>query len=94
MISGPLWSIWWLWVIAGLALAILELFVSGHIFLGFALGALVTGALVAGGLLGESLALTLLSFALASALGWLGLRRLLGLRKGQVKHFERDINEE
>ena len=35
----------------------------------------------------------LLVFAALSLLAWLVLRRLFSLPKGQVKHFDRDIND-
>jgi membrane protein implicated in regulation of membrane protease activity len=93
-----LWQEPWAWLAAGLLLAILEIVVPGYIFLGFGLGA----ALVAGGLMvsgpeagfAQSLPLLFLTFAIASLVAWLGLRRVLGIRRGQVKVFDRDINED
>ncbi len=38
-----MWTVWWVWVVAGLVLAILEMLTSGYIFLGFAIGAAVVG---------------------------------------------------
>jgi hypothetical protein len=35
-----------------------------------------------------------LFFAVVSLLAWLGLRRVLGIRKGQIKIIDRDINED
>lgn len=43
-------SIWWVWVAAGLVLAILETLLPGFILLGFAIGAVLTGLTVAFGL--------------------------------------------
>jgi uncharacterized membrane protein YgcG len=40
------WSIWWVWIVAGFLLGMLEIIVPGYIFLGFAIGAVVTGILV------------------------------------------------
>jgi len=37
---------WWAWVILGFALGVLEIMVPGFIFLGFAIGAVLTGILV------------------------------------------------
>ena len=59
-----IWATWWIWMIAGLSLAFLEVLVPGYIFLGFALGA------------------------------WRVLRKGLGGRQGQVKIWDRDINED
>ncbi|MEL6516412.1 MAG: hypothetical protein AAFR34_04390 [Pseudomonadota bacterium] len=94
-----IWSLWWAWMIAALALAFLEVLIPGYIFLGFAIGAAATGlALGVGGpmalWLGASLPMTLLFFAVVSLVAWLGLRRALGIRKGQVKIWDRDINED
>ena len=82
-----------------LALAILEIFLPGFVFLGFALGAAVTGILMAvGGPLAAamtgSLPLTMLVFAVASLISWIALRRVVGVRRGQVKVWDRDINED
>lgn len=93
------WNIWWIWIAGGIVLAILELFAPGFIFLGFALGALAMGVLFLlagpGGLfIGGSLPLALLTFAVLSALAWLAMRRLVGVRKGQTRVWDRDINED
>ena len=59
-----LWSEWWVWMSAALAMATLEVIVPGWIFLGFAMGALVMGVLLLIGLTGMSLPITLVVFAL------------------------------
>lgn len=92
------WATWWLWMVAGLVLAILEVLAPGWIFLGFAIGAGVTGALLwiggpLGALISGSLPAVLLIFALLSLAGWLALRSIFGLRGGSVKTFEDDIND-
>ncbi|MFU8825844.1 NfeD family protein [Yoonia sp.] len=92
-------AIWWVWVAAGLALAILEVVVPGYIFVGFALGAVLTGATIGLGLPGSGWMIaqplnTLLVFALLSLACWLILRRLVGLRRGQSRRITRDINED
>ncbi|KAB2886615.1 MAG: hypothetical protein F9K34_01620 [Albidovulum sp.] len=88
-----LWQLWWVWMIAGAVLAILEILVSGFILLGFAIGAALTGLLLWLGVLGGSLATLILVFAVGSLLAWLALRRVVGVRHGQVKVWDRDINE-
>lgn len=88
-----LWQEWWVWMVAGAALAILEILVSGFVLLGFAIGAALTGLLLWLGVLGGSLAVLLLVFAVASLLAWLVLGRVVGVRHGQVKVWDRDINE-
>lgn len=88
-----IWQVWWAWLLAGVVLGILETILPGFVLLGFALGAVVTGVLLWAGVLGGALAPTLLIFALASLAGWALLRRFFGVRKGQVKIWDRDINE-
>ena len=89
----------WLWLSAGVLLGIVEVFVPGFFFLGFSSGAVITGlVLLAGGpfaaWLSGSLAYTVLFFALVSLASWVALRRLVGVRKGQIRIWDRDINEE
>ena len=89
-------SVWWVWIIGALALATLEVLAPAQIFLGFAAGAAGVGlALALGipGLAGSVPAISLL-FAVLSLIAWLLLRPLLGVRKGQVKHFETDVNDD
>jgi len=84
---------WWVWIAAGFALGVVEVLVPGFIFLGFAIGAVFTGVLVGLGLLGGSAPVALLVFAVLSVLAWLGLRATVGVRPGQVKIWDRDIND-
>ena len=88
-----IWTVWWAWVVLGFALGVLEVLAPGYIFLGFAIGAVLTGALVGLGILGGNLPVLLFVFALASLVAWLVLRRVMGLRDGQVKIWDRDIND-
>lgn len=89
----PLWSLWWVWMSAAVVLATLEVLLPGYIFLGFAFGAAVMGVLMLVGLSATGFALTLVIFAALSLLSYIVLRRVLGLRTGQVKIWDRDINE-
>lgn len=94
-----MWALWWVWAAAGLILAVLEVIVPGFIFLGFAIGAGITGLiLLVGGpvaaWLSGSLPLLMLVFALISLVAWIVLRRVVGVRKGQVRVWDRDINED
>jgi len=84
---------WWAWVILGFALGVLEVLAPGFIFLGFAIGAVVTGALVGFGVEAGLPALILI-FAVVSVVAWLVLRRVVGVREGQVKVWDRDINDQ
>lgn len=89
-------SIWWVWIIGALALAILEVLAPAQIFLGFAVGAAGVGLALATGIpgLAGSVPLISLVFAVLSLIAWLLLRPLMGVRKGQVKVYEHDINED
>lgn len=88
-----LWAEWWVWMIAGAILAILEILIPGFILLGFAIGAALTGILLWLGVLGGSLATLVLVFAVASLVAWAVLRRVVGIRQGQLKVWDRDIND-
>ncbi|MFD1914059.1 NfeD family protein [Halodurantibacterium flavum] len=89
---------WWAWLAAGLAVAILEVFVPGYLFVGFALGAILSGLLLWLEIwpalwMAEAFVNRVLVFALLSLVAWLLLRKILGVRKGQIKYWDRDINE-
>ncbi|MDA8585295.1 hypothetical protein N9L47_03395 [Rhodobacteraceae bacterium] len=88
-------SIWWAWIIGALLLAILEVVAPAQIFLGFAIGAAGVGLSLAVGIpgLAGSVPTMLVLFAVLSLIAWLVLRPLMGIRKGQVKHIQHDINE-
>ena len=88
----PIWTEWWFWMSAALALATLEVLVPSFISLGFAIGAAVMGLLA---LIGLSFTgpITLVVFAFASLLAYIGMRYFFALPKGQVKHWDRDIND-
>jgi len=87
-----LWATWWVWASAALVLAVLEMLLPSYIFLGFALGAALTAAIFALGA-GMTLPWTLVVFALMSLLAYIGLRLVFRLEHGQVKVWDRDINE-
>ncbi len=94
-----MWEVWWVWVAAGMAIAIIEVLAPGYLFVGFALGAVATGLILLSGVwpagwIDGSLPRHLLVFAVLSVAAWLALRQLLGIRRGQVKTFDRDINED
>ncbi len=88
-----LWQEWWAWTVAGIVLAVLEVLAPGYVLLGFAVGAVVIGVLLWAGVLGGSLPVLLLVFAVVSLLVWLVLRKVFGLRRGQVKIWKDDIND-
>ncbi|MBU2959630.1 hypothetical protein KO516_02085 [Citreicella sp. C3M06] len=86
-------TLWWVWMAAGAVLLLLEMVVPGFIFLGFAIGAAAVGLWL---LIGYAVGWPwlVLLFAVVSLLAWVALRQLLGVRKGQVKLWDRDINED
>ena len=90
-----LWAIWWVWIAAALVLSIIEVFVPVFVFLGMAVGAVVVGIGLAFGLLGwiATPPVLLLIFAAASVIAALVLRAVIGVRHGQVKIWDRDIND-
>ena len=88
-----MWATWWVWIVGGFALGVLEVLVPGYVFLGFAIGAVFTGILIGLGLLSASVPFLLLVFALASLGAWIVLNKTLGMQKGQVKVWDKDINE-
>jgi inner membrane protein len=88
-----MWAVWWVWIVAGFALGVLEVLVPGFIFLGFSIGAVVTGILVGLGLAPASLPALILIFAVVSLVAWFVLRRTMGVREGQVKVWDKDIND-
>lgn len=87
------WQLWWVWMAGGVVLGIAEIFLPGFVFLGFAAGAVVTGLLIWLGLIGPALPWDLLVFAIGSLIAWFVLRRVAGVRQGQSKLWDRDINE-
>ena len=76
-----MWAVWWVWIVAGFALGVLEVLVPGFIFLGFSIGAVVTGILVGLGLAPAGLAALILIFAVVSLVAWFLLRRTMGVRE-------------
>jgi len=85
---------WWAWVVLGFALGVLEVLAPGYIFLGFAVGAVLTGVLVGFGIAPAGLPALILLFSIASVVAWVTLRKTVGVRKGQVKLWNRDINDD
>ena len=91
-----MWGVWWVWMVGALALAFLEGLAPAQVFFGFAAGAAGVGlALLIGvpGLAGW-LPATLLIFAILSLVAWIVIRRVVGVRKGQLKVWNTDINED
>ncbi|APG47455.1 NfeD family protein [Phaeobacter porticola] len=87
-------SVWWVWIALAIGLGIVEILAPGFIFLGFALGGVVVALLLAIMPAGSiTLPVLLLIYATLSLIAWLVLRHFFKGPKGQVKHFDRDIND-
>lgn len=85
---------WWIWMVAALVLAIAEVLIPGWIFFGFAVGAFFLGSVIWLGIgTGLSTAWTLVIFAVLSLIAYILMRQIFGIRRGQVKVWDRDINE-
>ena len=85
---------WWIWMVAALALAIAEVLIPGWIFFGFAVGAFFLGSVIWLGIgTGLSMAWTLVIFAVLSLIAYILMRQIFGIRRGQVKIWDRDIND-
>ncbi len=83
----------WLWIIAAVVLALVEILLPGFILLGFAIGAVVVALGLWLHLLGGSVALMLLVWAVASGLAWWWLKRTFMKAGAKPKVWTRDINE-
>lgn len=88
-----LMEMWWVWLAAAVALGILELLVPAYVFSGFAIGAGVVGIAIWLGLDLDWPWLLVIAACIA-LVSWLVLRAVLGVRQGQVKVWDRDINED
>lgn len=93
-----MWAAWWVWGAAAIVLAVGEVVLPSFVLLGFAIGAAAVAAilLIGGPLavaLGGSVPVLVLVFAVVSLIAWLALRRWVGVYRGQVKTFDRDIND-
>lgn len=88
-----MWLNGWLWIIAALILAALELVVPGWVFMGLAGAVAVMGVLLLTGIWSAGLPMTLLATAILSGVVWFILRRAVGVRSSQVRVWDRDIND-
>ncbi len=85
-------GIWWMWIAAALVFGLIEVLAPGFIFLGFALGALVTG-LIVGLAFAPSAPALLAVFAAVSLLSWFGLRFAFRRQSSGVKVITDDVND-
>ena len=92
MTLSYLLGLWWVWLSAALAFAILETLIPAYVFLVFTIGAALVAVLLLAGL-SASAAVLLAIFAVASLVAWIVLKRSFKAPRGQVKHFTSDIND-
>lgn len=81
----------WLWIIAALLIAMVELLLPAWIFLGTAIAVLMMGLVLLSGIWVPGLPLALVVTAILSGVIWTILRRAMGA--GQVKVWRKDIND-
>ncbi|WP_417269403.1 NfeD family protein [Celeribacter sp.] len=92
--DGGLFVQWWAWAVLAIALFGFEVIAPGFVFLGFGVGAAIMAGLMGLGLFGSNIAVILLVFAALSLLSWFAMRRVFGIRKGQIKKWDIDINDD
>lgn len=92
MSGVALWSLWWVWLAAALALAILEVVAPGFIFLGFAIGAALVGLLLLTPI-APGLPALLAIFALLSLIAWGVLRKMFSRADSEARKISHDIND-
>ncbi|SCY76686.1 NfeD family protein [Paracoccus tibetensis] len=84
----------WLWLVAALVIATIELLLPGWIFMGLAGAVGIMAVLLITGVWTASLPVTLVVTAVMSAVIWFALRRIAGPRSaGEKKIWTRDIND-
>lgn len=94
MTPVDIWTLWWVWGLGAVALLVLEVFAPGFLFLGFGAGSAVVAALLGLGLGLDNLAILALIFAVVSMAAWFAMRSIFGVRQGQVKVWDKDINDD
>ncbi|QFU09610.1 hypothetical protein PARPLA_00831 [Rhodobacteraceae bacterium THAF1] len=87
-------SAWGAWAILAAFLAAAELLLPAQILLGFAIGAAAIAVQIWLGIIGGSVGWTLTVFAVLSLAAWIALRQLSGTRDGQIRLWDRDINDD
>ncbi|UXU75696.1 MULTISPECIES: hypothetical protein [unclassified Paracoccus (in: a-proteobacteria)] len=88
-----IWTQGWLWIVAALLLAALELALPVWFFLGLSLSVALMGILLLLGWFTAGLAVALVVTAVLTGVIWLGLRRMFGPRRSEVRRWTRDIND-
>ena len=87
------WTNGWLWIIAALVLALIELMLPGYIFMGVALATALMGVALLAGLWTGSLPAALVVTAILSGVIWLALSRMRGVDRSETRIWHRDIND-
>lgn len=87
------WQEPWVWVVAAAVLGGAEMLLPVFVLLGFAIGALLVAGLLWLGLLGGSWPALILVMTVAAIAVWLIARKLAGVRAGQTRIWDHDINE-
>lgn len=87
------WTNGWLWIIAALLLALVEMTLPGYVFMGMAAAVAVMGALLLSGLWTAGLPAALVLTAVLSGLIWLALSRMRGVDRSATRIWHRDIND-
>mgnify|MGYP005635226107 CR=1 FL=1 len=86
-------GIWWVWLSAAIALAVLEVFAPGFIFIGFAIGALVMTAVVALFPAAMMVPAALALFTGLSLVAWIILKRVFKSQSSGERRVKYDIND-
>lgn len=89
-----IWQSGWFWIVVAALLGLMEVLLPGYVFLGIAIACGLAGLVLLAGVTAPSLPVLLLIVAVLSGVVWLILRRLMGVREGQVRIWDRDINDD
>lgn len=89
-----IWQSGWFWIVVAALLGLMEVLLPGYVFLGIAIACAVAGLALLVGLAAPSLPVLLIAIAVLSGVAWLILRRLMGVQEGQVRIWDRDINDD
>lgn len=87
------WTNGWLWLSAALVIGVIEVLAPGWIFLGIAIAVGVMGLVILAGAWPWGFAGALVATGLLSLVAWLALRRAVGVQHGQIRIWDRDIND-
>lgn len=93
-LTVSIWTLWWVWGLGAVVLLGLEVVAPGFLFLGFGAGAALVAALLGLNIAPENPAVLAVIFAVVSMAAWFAMRSIFGVRKGQVKVWDKDINDD